>query len=57
MSEIVKLEVQVHKDFLKQIDHWIKKRGYDDRDEFIRSALRSHVQEYDKIAKLRRKQH
>ncbi len=47
MTEIVKLEVQVHKEFLKRIDHWIKRWGYEDHDEFIRSALRLQVRQYE----------
>ena len=47
MTEIVTLEVQVHEKFLKTIDHYIKKWSYEDRDEFIRSALRLQVRKYE----------
>lgn len=47
-SELVKLEVEVHPDFRDVIDYWCERWGYETRDEFIRGALRSLVETYEK---------
>jgi len=47
MTEIITLEVRIHEAFLTEIDHWIKRWGFEDHGEFIRNALRSQVRQYE----------